>query len=192
MRPFLLLPRRADRNAPLVPSFLERVFSRVKRSSNAGVDSLGQNRAVVIFEEFETKTGGRLDALDVTDEVRDVVDASNVQHGTVLVFSPHTTCCVLLASPGSEMTAAFERAMRNIAPDDGYYAHDDLDIRTENLIENEPANAPAHIVHAFLGKASEAIPIDSGQLMLGTGQRVLFVELDSSRKRRYCIQVIGE
>jgi secondary thiamine-phosphate synthase enzyme len=192
MRPFLLLPRRADRNAPLVPSFLERVFSRVKRSSNAGVDSLGQNRAVVIFEEFETKTGGRLDALDVTDEVRDVVDASNVQHGTVLVFSPHTTCCVLLASPGSEMTAAFERAMRNIAPDDGYYAHDDLDIRTENLIENEPANAPAHIVHVFLGKASEAIPIDSGQLMLGTGQRVLFVELDSSRKRRYCIQVIGE
>jgi secondary thiamine-phosphate synthase enzyme len=172
--------------------FLERVFSRVKRSSNADVDSLGQNRAVVIFEEFETKTGGRLDALDVTDEVRDVVDASNVQHGTVLVFSPHTTCCVLLASPGSEMTAAFERAMRNIAPDDGYYAHDDLDIRTENLIENEPANAPAHIVHAFLGKASEAIPIDSGQLMLGTGQRVLFVELDSSRKRRYCIQVIGE
>jgi secondary thiamine-phosphate synthase enzyme len=192
MRPFLLLPRRADRNAPLVPSFLERVFSRVKRSSNADVDSLGQNRAVVIFEEFETKTGGRLDALDVTDEVRDVVDASNVQHGTVLVFSPHTTCCVLLASPGSEMTAAFERAMRNIAPDDGYYAHDDLDIRTENLIENEPANAPAHIVHVFLGKASEAIPIDSGQLMLGTGQRVLFVELDSSRKRRYCIQVIGE
>jgi secondary thiamine-phosphate synthase enzyme len=168
------------------------VFSRVKRSSNADVDSLGQNRAVVIFEEFETKTGGRLDALDVTDEVRDVVDASNVKHGTVLVFSPHTTCCVLLASPGSEMTAAFERAMRNIAPDDGYYAHDDLDIRTENLIENEPANAPAHIIHVFLGKASEAIPIDSGRLMLGTGQRVLFVELDSSRKRRYCIQVIGE
>jgi thiamine phosphate synthase YjbQ (UPF0047 family) len=42
-----------------------------------------------------------------------------------------------------------------------------------------------------LGKASEAIPICSGELMLGQGQRVLFIELDSSRKRRYCIQVIG-
>ena len=168
------------------------MFSDLERSSKADIGALGKNRSVVIFEEFETKTGGRLDALDVTDEVRDVVASSRVQQGTALVFSPHTTCCVLLASPGSEMTAAFERAVRNIAPDDGYYAHDDLDIRTENLIENEPANAPAHIVHVFLGKASEAIPICLGELMLGPGQRVLFVELDSSRKRRYCVQVIGE
>jgi secondary thiamine-phosphate synthase enzyme len=147
---------------------------------------------VVVFQEFETKTGGRLDALDVTDEVRQVVSASSVRHGTALVFSPHTTCCVLLAAPGLAMTEAFERAMRNIAPEDGYYAHDDLAVRTENLIENEPANAPAHIIHVFLGKASEAIPVSSGELMLGPGQRVLFIELDSSRKRRYCVQVIGE
>jgi secondary thiamine-phosphate synthase enzyme len=167
------------------------VFSRFERSSKADVGRLSQNRGVIVFEEFETKTGGRLDALDVTDEVKEVVGSSEVQEGTALVFSPHTTCCVLLASPGSQMLAALERAMRNIAPEDGYYAHDDLDIRTENLIENEPANAPAHIVHAFLGKASEAIPICSGELMLGPGQRVLFIELDSSRKRRYCIQVIG-
>lgn len=168
------------------------MFSAIKRSSKADFDPLRQNRGVVIFQEFETKTGGRLDALDVTDEVREVVSSSQIQHGTALVFSPHTTCCILLASPGTEMTAAFGRAMRTIAPDDGYYAHDDLDIRTENLIDNEPANAPAHIVHVFLGKASEAIPVSSGELVLGAGQRVLFVELDSSRKRRYCIQVIGE
>jgi secondary thiamine-phosphate synthase enzyme len=147
---------------------------------------------VIRYSEFETKTGGRLDALDITDEVREVVASSGVSFGTALVFSPHTTCCVLLATPGMEMISALERAMKTIAPDDGYYAHDDLDIRTENLIDNEPANAPAHIVHAFLGKASEAIPVDAGRLMLGAGQRVLFIELDSSRKRRYCIQVIGE
>ncbi len=147
---------------------------------------------MIAFEEFETKTGGRLDALDITDEVTEVVDSSGVVNGTALVFSPHTTCCVLLAKPGREMLEAFERAMHTIAPDDGYYAHDDLDVRTENLIENEPANAPAHIVHCFLGKASEAVPIDRGRLALGQDQRVLFVELDSSRKRRYCVQVIGE
>ena len=168
------------------------MFSRPERSSKADAGPLGKNRGVIVFEEFEIKTGGRLDALDVTDEVHEVVGSSNVRQGTALVFSPHTTCCVLLATPGSEMTAALERAMRTIAPEDGYYAHDDLNVRTENLIENEPANAPAHIIHAFMGKASEAIPICSGELMLGAGQRVLFVELDSSRKRRYCVQVIGE
>jgi secondary thiamine-phosphate synthase enzyme len=147
---------------------------------------------VIAFQEFETKTGGRLDAVDVTAEVSAVVSESGVRAGTALVFSPHTTCCVLLAVPSREMLDAFERAMKAIAPTDGYYAHDDLKIRTENLTENEPANAPAHIIHVFLGKASEAIPIVDGRLSLGEGQRILFIELDSSRMRRYCVQVLGE
>jgi secondary thiamine-phosphate synthase enzyme len=147
---------------------------------------------VILTQEFEAKTGGRLDALDVTEEVKEVVHDSGVTSGNVLVFSPHTTCCVLIAVPGVEMVTAMERAMNRIAPDDGYYAHDDLDIRTENLTENEPANAPAHIIHVFMGKASETIPVVDGQPVLGQGQRVLFVELDCSRPRRYCIQVVGE
>ena len=147
---------------------------------------------MISFQQFETKTGGRLDALDITGEVCDVVESSGVKRGTALVFSPHTTCCVLIASPNGGMFEALDRAMARIAPHDGYYMHDDLDIRTENLTENEPANAPAHIVHAFIGKASEAIPVTDGKLAMGPGQRVLFVELDSSRKRTYCIQVVGE
>jgi len=150
------------------------------------------NWSVVLLEEFETKTGGRLDTIDVTDEVEEVVRESGVDSGSVLVFSPHTTCCVLVARPGRGMVEAMDRAMQTIAPDDGYYAHDDLNIRTENLVEDEPANAPAHIAHVFLGKASECVPVADGRVQLGPGQRVLFVELDSSRSRRFCIQVVGE
>jgi secondary thiamine-phosphate synthase enzyme len=175
-----------------VAIFSERLFSAFERLPNAEFAMLRHNWDVIAFEEFETKTGGRLDALDITKEVAEVVELSGVVNGTALVFSPHTTCCVLLATPGREMLEAFERAMEIIAPNDGYYAHDDLDVRTENLTENEPANAPAHIVHCFLGKASEAVPIEHGRLRLGDNQRVLFVELDSSRKRRYCVQVVGE
>jgi secondary thiamine-phosphate synthase enzyme len=147
---------------------------------------------MVLFEEFKTKTGGQLDALDITEEVRAVVQASGVANGNVLVFSPHTTCTVLIGTPGGGMLAALERAMKVIAPNDGYYAHDDLDIRTENLVENEPANAWAHIIHAFLGKASETIPVSDGKALLGPDQRVLFIELDSSRERKYCVQVVGD
>ena len=143
-------------------------------------------------EEFEIKTGGQLDALDVTEEVRDTLRASGVTNGSVLVFSPHTTCCVVVGGPGTETARALEATMSAIAPVDGYYAHDDLAIRTENLVHDEPANAPAHILHAVAGKASECIPIAGGELLLGDDQHVLFVELDSSRKRRYLIQVLGE
>jgi secondary thiamine-phosphate synthase enzyme len=147
---------------------------------------------VVHFQEFETKTGGRLDALDITEEVVEVVKESGIRTGNALVFSPHTTCAVLIARPGAGLMSAMERAMHTIAPNDGYYVHDDLDVRTQNLVEDEPANGPSHIVHAFLGKASESVPVSGGQVVLGNDQRVLFVELDSSRARRYCIQVVGE
>jgi secondary thiamine-phosphate synthase enzyme len=147
---------------------------------------------MVLFEEYETKTGGKLDALDVTDDVVDVVARSGVTQGNAIVFSPHTTCCVLVARPGQSMLEALDRAIQTIAPSDGYYAHDDMVIRTENLTDNEPANAPAHIAHVFVGKASECVPVVENGLQLGEGQRILFVELDSSRERRYCIQVVGE
>lgn len=147
---------------------------------------------MILFEEYETKTGGKLDALDVTDDVRNLIKRSGVSHGSAIVFSPHTTCCVLVARPGQPMIEAIDRAMTTIAPDDGYYAHDDMVIRTENLTENEPANAPAHIAHVFVGKASECVPVVGRDLQLGAEQRILFIELDSSRERRYCIQVVGE
>ncbi|MEA2433969.1 MAG: hypothetical protein QOG54_1426 [Actinomycetota bacterium] len=146
---------------------------------------------MITFREYETKTGGRLDAVDVTPEVEQLVAACGVSEGSVLVFSPHTTCCVLLAAPGHDTIMALDEAMEKIAPSHEYYAHDDLDIRTENLVEDEPANAPAHVFHIVAGRASESIPVSDGRVILGVGQRVLFVELDSSRVRRYCIQVIG-
>jgi secondary thiamine-phosphate synthase enzyme len=148
--------------------------------------------AVILYREFETKTGGRLDALDITDEVRDLVEEAGIEHGTALVFSPHTTCCILLADRANGSIHSLAAAMDRLAPEDAYYAHDDLDIRTENLVEDEPANAPAHIAHIFIGKPSECVPVTKGQLHLGDGQRVLFVELDSSRPRRYTIQVVGQ
>ena len=82
--------------------------------------------------------------------------------------------------------------MKMLAPEEEYYEHDDFSIRTENMTEDEPPNAPSHIFHVFLGRASECIPIVDGELSLGRGQRVLFVELDSSRPRRYVIQAVGE
>lgn len=147
---------------------------------------------MIHLRSFETKTGGRLDVVDITDEVVETVVESGIGHGSVLVFSPHTTCCVLLCAPTAGFKDSLARTVEAIAPADGYYAHDDLSIRTENLVEDEPANGPAHIAHAVLGKASESIPVSDGRVALGQDQRVLLVELDSSRPRSYSIQVMGE
>lgn len=147
---------------------------------------------MIVYEEFETKTGGRLDALDITGEVKDIVASSGISNGSVLVFSPHTTCCVLVTNGSGKMLGALEQAMRLLAPEDGYYEHDDFSIRTENLTDDEPQNAPAHLVNVFAGKTSEVIPVVGGEIALGAEQTVQFVELCSSRPRRFVIQVLGE
>ncbi len=146
---------------------------------------------MIVSREFDIKTGGCLDAYDVTEEVEQTVAESGVMHGSVLVFSPHTTCSVIVGAGGAETARSLQATLDAIQAEDGYYAHDDLDIRTENLVEDEPANAPAHILHAVVGKTSETIPVVDGRVALGDGQRVLFVELDASRPRRYLIQVLG-
>lgn len=146
---------------------------------------------MVVYGEFPVTTAGRLDVVDVTQDVRGLIKDSGVASGSVLVYSPHTTCCILIAPPGAETMRSLERAVSEIAPEGTYFAHDDLDIRTENLIADEPANAPAHLAHVFVGKASECIPIVDGDIVLGLGQSILFVELDSARARRFCVQVLG-
>lgn len=147
---------------------------------------------MIFAKEFAVKTGGRFDLVDVTDDVRSVVMASGVVQGSVLVFCPHTTCCVLLGTPSADLAASLSSAMETLAPEGAYYAHDDLTIRTENLVEDEPANAPAHVMNAVMGKVSESVPIAGGDIVIGPDQKILFVELDSSRPRRYLIQVTGE
>lgn len=110
----------------------------------------------------------------------------------MVVFSPHTTCCILVGPRDpSALADALARTMDAVAPSDGYYAHDDFQIRTENLVEDEPPNARSHLLHVFAGRPSECVPIVNGELALSPDQRVLFVELDSSRSRRYCVQVVG-
>jgi thiamine phosphate synthase YjbQ (UPF0047 family) len=102
---------------------------------------------------------------------------------------------VLVANGDRNLIRALGSAMQLLEPDDGYYHHDDFTIRTENLdptVDDEPENAPSHLVHVFSGKASEVIPVRNGSLALGDAQRIYFVELCSARPRRYVVQVLGE
>jgi secondary thiamine-phosphate synthase enzyme len=147
---------------------------------------------MIFYKDFSVTTRERFDVVDVTGDVFSVVQASGVVNGTVLVFCPHTTCSVIVAANDPRLAHTLRSAMQQIAPEDAYYAHDDLAIRTQNLVENEPANGPAHIMNAVMGKTSECIPVTGGQLSLANGQRIMFVEFDSARSRQYCIQITGE
>ena len=87
----------------------------------------------------------------------------------------------------------FATLLKRLVPSDGYYAHDDWDKRTENICEEdvEFGNGHSHCMSMLLGSAGESIPVVDSQLQLGTWQRVLFLELDRERDRRWVVQVVG-
>jgi len=109
------------------------------------------------------------------------------------VYSPHTTCSVRVNEWENGFLEDFAVMLKRLVPTEHYYAHDDWDRRTENISEDDQefGNGHSHCMSMLLGPAGESIPIAEGELCLGTWQRVLFLELDRPRDRRWLVQVVG-
>jgi secondary thiamine-phosphate synthase enzyme len=150
-------------------------------------------RVKVFQGEQRLRTEGGLSVRDITDDVAEAVRESGIRNGIVCVYSPHTTCCVRVNEFEDGFLADFATMLRRLVPSEGYYAHDDWDRRTENICEKDMqlGNGHAHCMSMLLGSAGEAIPVRDGELCLGTWQRVLFLELDRERDRRWLVHVVG-
>lgn len=148
----------------------------------------------ILFENHDFRTERAAQFIDVTDDVLAAVERSEVTDGMALVYSPHTTCAVLINERESGFVDDFTELVATLVPTDVPYKHDDLSIRTENLDDDphEVPNGHAHCRQALLGSSSQTIPVVDGELALGRWQRVFFLELDRARDRRVFIQVVGE
>jgi secondary thiamine-phosphate synthase enzyme len=150
--------------------------------------------AVKVFQgERRLRTEGGLSIRDITGDVAEAVRESGVRDGIACVYSPHTTCCVRVNEFENGFLEDFAELLRRLVPSERYYAHDDWDRRTENICEEdmELGNGHAHCMSMLLGSAGESIPVRDGELCLGTWQRVLFLELDRERDRRWLVQAVG-
>ena len=147
------------------------------------------------FENHDLITERASQLIDVTDDVRAAVERAEIENGMALVYSPHTTCAIVVNELETGFIEDFGEFLAELAPAEGrYYRHDDLEIRTQG-IEDDTADFPnghSHVRTGLLSTPSQTIPVVDGELMLGTWQRVFFCELDRSRPRKVFIQVIGE
>ena len=145
------------------------------------------------LHETQLRTAGGLTVTDITEEVREVVRASGVRDGICCVYYPHTTCSVRVNEWETGFLEDFAVLLRRLVPRDHYYAHDDWDRRTENICpeDMDVGNGHSHCMSMLLGPAGESIPVREGELSLGTWQRILFLELDRERDRRWLVQVVG-
>jgi secondary thiamine-phosphate synthase enzyme len=147
------------------------------------------------FENHDLRTAECGEFIDITDDVLEAVERSQVRNGNVVVYSPHTTCAVVINERENGFLEDFRELMELLVPGvTRRYRHDDMSVRTEN-IEDDTAEFPnghSHCRAALLSSTSQTIPIVDGRIMLGVWQKVFFCELDRSRPRKVFVQVTGE
>jgi secondary thiamine-phosphate synthase enzyme len=128
--------------------------------------------------------------IDITEDVAEVIERSGVDNGVVTVFSRHTTAAIKINECEPELLKDMARFLCEMAPLDRDYCHNDFEIRTVNMEEDECPNAHSHCQHLMLN-AGESVPILDGRMHLGRWQRLFLVELDRPKARQVSVQVLG-
>ncbi|TFG93367.1 MAG: YjbQ family protein [Myxococcales bacterium] len=130
-------------------------------------------------EILEIATEAGKEFIDLTDRVRAVVKRAGVDAGLCQVMVLHSTAAVVVnefddPNIGKDVLSALDRAV----PDHAGWLHDRID-----------DNAHAHIKATLLGP-SGLVPVKDGDLLLGTWQRILLVELDGPRSRKVSVTIL--
>ncbi|HYU56593.1 MAG TPA: secondary thiamine-phosphate synthase enzyme YjbQ [Actinomycetota bacterium] len=135
----------------------------------------------------------RLDIVDLTDDLRRAIKDGGITDGVAIAFCRHTTAVLVVNEWEDGALQDLRARVEALVPADVYYAHDDLERRTQNLDEaHERANGRAHVAAMLLGGTSQVIPIAGGEPVLGTWQRLLLIELDQPKDRVVSLQILGE
>jgi len=134
----------------------------------------------------EIRTKRRLEVIDVTRQVRSLVAQSGVREGIVNVWLGHTTAGVTVNEADPDLWEDLLETLSRLVPLDAHYRHN-----AKYAGFSREQNAHAHIISMVM-QPEVTIPVSKGDLMLGTWQSVLLVELDGPRTRRVVVTVVGD
>ncbi len=133
-------------------------------------------------ETLEKGTTADTDILDLTEEVETIVAATGVERGWVMIFAPGSTAGITTIEYESGCLQDLARAVEQLAPGDGEYAH--------NLRWGD-GNGYSHVRAALMGP-SLVLPIHDGRVEHGTWQQIVLCDFDNRpRRRRILVEVMG-
>ena len=129
--------------------------------------------------------------IDITQWVSECISESKIANGFAVVYSKHTTAAVKINENEPLLLDDMACFLEKIFPRHHNYQHNNFEIRTVNMNEDESPNGHAHLQHLLLG-TSETVPVMDGAMQFGTYQSIFFIELDHPRPREVMVQVVGE
>ncbi len=138
---------------------------------------------MVVTESIQFNTQGNGEVVDVTAQVARKVADSELNEGTVTIFSPSATSSLTTVEYESGLVHDLRGLFDRVAPQDIEYRH--------NLRWGD-GNGHSHVRAALFG-ASLTVPFVGKRLTLGTWQQIVFLDFDvRPHNRELVLQMIGE
>lgn len=137
---------------------------------------------------FNTSRGPQF--IDITDLVQENLEKSGIREGNVFIYSRHTTAGIVVNENEPLLIKDMYRYLERLASPADDYDHNNFDVRTVNMCDDECANGHAHCQHLTIG-CSEHVPVVEGKLFLGQWQRIFLLEMDRPRTREVFLQYFG-
>ncbi len=137
----------------------------------------------VFSGEFGLDTSGNADVIDITSKVSDIVASSGLNDGIVMAYVPGSTAAITTIEYEQGLVHDMKAALERLAPKDIDYSHNE---------RWHDGNGHSHIRASFIGQ-SECFPLVRGNIVLGTWQQIVLVDMDNRpRSRKVLVQVLGE
>lgn len=130
-------------------------------------------------------TNDRLQLLNITERINEIVRKSGIRDGLVHLQSLHTTSAVFLNEWQDALLHDVRGFLEQMVERDRYYRHND-----PQHSDCERKNADSHLRGMLMGQTL-CLQVRNATVLLGTWQSIIFAEFDGPRSRSLAVQVSG-
>jgi secondary thiamine-phosphate synthase enzyme len=121
--------------------------------------------------------------VNITPEVRKIIQKSGIKEGLCLVNAMHITASIFINDNESGLHQDYEEWLEKIAP------HEPVSKYEHNKTGED--NADAHLKRQIMGR-EVVVAITEGQLDFGPWEQIFYGEFDGKRPKRVLVKVLGE
>jgi secondary thiamine-phosphate synthase enzyme len=130
-------------------------------------------------------TTDRMQLINVTDRINEIVRKSGVRDGLVHLQSLHTTSALFLGEWQDALVHDAKLFFDSVVEQNRYYRHND-----PLYSDCERRNADSHMRGMLMGQTL-SLQVRNAAVLLGTWQSIVFAEFDGPRSRSLAVQVSG-
>ncbi|MBD3335075.1 MAG: YjbQ family protein [Candidatus Eisenbacteria bacterium] len=126
----------------------------------------------------------RMDFVNITSQVEDLVRKSGIQEGLCLVNAMHITASVFINDDEPGLHEDYKRWLEWLAP---------FDASPEKYRHNRTGedNGDAHHKRQIMGR-EVVVAVTGGKLDFGPWEQIFYGEFDGRRAKRVMVKIIGE